>query len=282
MKTMSIQFGVPRAAASLLLLLGALFAPALALRLGDRPTLPDSVAGRAAFERRMSEPHRPLPRPHTSGAVHFDLLAKLLADDRRSTPLCACLAQLDQEQPSFRVATQSHPLLGQPAPDFTLLDHQGRAWRLGELTAAGPVVLVFYLGYGCDACVHNLFEIDADLAKFRALGAEAVAISSDSAAVTCDRFARYGTFGFPVLSDADNLVAKAYGVEAPTADGEAPPRMHATFVVGRDGLVIWANYGTAPFRGNLALLFELRRANRQTSPIDPALASDPPKESRDP
>lgn len=35
----------------------------------------------------------------------------------------------------------------QQAPDFELPDEQGNRVRLGQLTAKGPAVLVFYRGY---------------------------------------------------------------------------------------------------------------------------------------
>lgn len=37
--------------------------------------------------------------------------------------------------------------VGEPAPDFTLIDAGGRALRLSELRGQKPVVLVFYRGY---------------------------------------------------------------------------------------------------------------------------------------
>ncbi len=261
------RFRAAPGSASLALLLAALFAPAYALRLSDQPTSAASVVGREAFERRLREADLPSSIAHTSGKVHFDLLAKLLADDRRGTPQSVWLEQIRAEQPSFQVATQSHPLLGQPAPDFSLLDHQGRSWRLSKLTAAGPVALVFYLGYGCDACVHNLFELNADLARFRALGAQVVAISGDSSEVTCNRFARYGAFDFPTLCDADRQVAQAYGVFESTIEDKPGRSQHATLLIARGGVIHWVNFGDAPFRGNLALLFELRRAGERSSPF---------------
>jgi cytochrome oxidase Cu insertion factor (SCO1/SenC/PrrC family) len=37
--------------------------------------------------------------------------------------------------------------VGQTAPDFTLVDHQGRKVTLSDSRGKNPVVLVFYRGY---------------------------------------------------------------------------------------------------------------------------------------
>lgn len=41
----------------------------------------------------------------------------------------------------------STPEVGQSAPDFTLPDSTGTERRLGELVAAGPLVLIFFRGH---------------------------------------------------------------------------------------------------------------------------------------
>jgi peroxiredoxin len=38
--------------------------------------------------------------------------------------------------------------VGQPAPDFTLVDQHGSAFHLAEAVASGPVVVVFLRGFG--------------------------------------------------------------------------------------------------------------------------------------
>ena len=185
--------------------------------------------------------------------MQFDLLAKLLADDRRSEPANAWLKELDNSQSSLRVATQSHPLLGQPAPEFALDDVNNRAWRLKDHVFKRPVVLVFYLGYYCNACVHNLFELNADLQRFHTLGAEVIAISGDSPDITRQQFKEYGAFNFPVLFDRGHAVARAYGTYEPPTAAKPERVLHGTFLIGRNGRVHWANRGDAPLRGNMAL-----------------------------
>jgi peroxiredoxin len=193
---------------------------------------------------------------HPSGKVHFDVLAKLLADDRRSAPPDAWRRELLDPRAPSQVRTRSHPLLGRPAPDFTLQDHRGRPWNLYRRLAHGPIVLVFYLGYSCVACVHHLFELDADRKRFHRLGGEVAALSGDSPAFTRGQFEKFGGWGFPVLSDPGHAAARSYGMFRTEGQEEL---LHGTFLIGPDGRVRWVQSGDAPFRNNKALLYELAR-----------------------
>jgi peroxiredoxin len=104
-----------------------------------------------------------------------------------------------------------------------------------------------------------LFALSDDIQKFRELGAEVVAVSADPPKETRERFQQYGEFAFPVLSDPGNKVAREYGVFQPAREGREEILQHGTFVIGRDGIVAWAQCGDEPFTGNRTLLYELAR-----------------------
>jgi peroxiredoxin Q/BCP len=214
------------------------------------------------------------PRKHGPETVHFDLLAKLLADDRRSAPADEWVRELSDPNATFRVETQSHQLFAHAAPHFTLYDHLGRPWSLRGQLARGPVVLVFYLGYFCNACVHDLFELNADFERFHTLGAEVVVISGDPPELTRQQFEKYGAFGFPVLSDPDHAVAQSYGTFRPAKNPEPEALLHGTFVVGRDEQVHWVSCGDTPFRVNMALLYELARLENKLPQSEPGLRKE--------
>ncbi len=202
---------------------------------------------------------------HRNGQTQFDLLARYLADDRRSRDLTALLRQADDPASPDRVGSHNHPLLDQPAPLFSLPDSNGQPWNLEARLAKGPVVLVFYLNYGCDACVSSLFELNSDVQVFQALGVDVAAISGDPAKVTERQFQRYGAFSFPVLCDAGHALAREYSVYFP-ADVNSPQRLlHGTFVIGQDRQVKWAHTGDAPFTNSAPLACELTQAQRAFS-----------------
>lgn len=158
------------------------------------------------------------------------------------------------------IPTHHHPLLGRLAPDFELADIEGKICNLRELRNGKPVVLIFYYGYHCIACVRQLFNVNKELSLFHEVGAQVVAISADPPELTRRRFQQYGSFGFPVLSDPGNKVAQAYLVFKGVQDGEiADSFRHGTFVIDRNGVVQWVNIGDAPFRRNSALLCQLAK-----------------------
>jgi peroxiredoxin len=185
------------------------------------------------------------------------LLAKLLADDRRAADPAEWLRPLADHGSALPIETQNHRLMGCLAPAFSLKNHRDQAWSLESHFAGRAVVLVFYLGYYCDACVHHLFELNADCARFQALGAEIVAVSGDSPAATREQFERFGGFQFTVLSDPEHAVARSYGTFQPATFAETEKVLHGTFVIGPDRLVQWAHCGEAPFRDVTALLATL-------------------------
>jgi peroxiredoxin Q/BCP len=199
----------------------------------------------------------PAPERDLAAEAHADL------ERRQYRPLSAPLEALVTDETYKPVPTQAHPLLGQPAPDFTLTDTDDKPWTLSEKLRDGPVVLVFYYGYHCNHCVSQLFALNKDIEKFRELGATVVAVSADTAALTRQRYKKYGAFAFPVLSDPGDAVAEKYGTFAPSPKpGEDGDLMHGTFLIDRQGRVVWANRGDGPFTENRTLLVQLRRCDR--------------------
>ncbi|MGL4461123.1 MAG: peroxiredoxin family protein [Planctomycetia bacterium] len=179
---------------------------------------------------------------------------------RKAAPLSAPLAELLASPDLYVQPSQEHPLVGKPAPDFTLMNHRREPIALADLKAAGPVVVVFYNGYACDHCVAQLFGLHEDAARFQELGATIVAVSDDPPETTEERFGQYGPFVFPTLSDPDHAAGAAYGTYYPAADGAPPRAYHGTFVVDRKGTVVWAELGDQPFLGNKTLLYELAKS----------------------
>lgn len=122
---------------------------------------------------------------------------------------------------------------GDKAPDFELSDETGATRRLSDFLANGPVVLYFYpmaLTPGCTAESCHFRDLASE---FGAFNAQRVGISADKVDKQ-KRFSEKHQFDFPLLSDPDKSVAKAYGVRR----GPGPiPNKRSTFVIGTDGLV---------------------------------------------
>ena len=187
-----------------------------------------------------------------SGNVSRDAREYLQAVGAQSTASRAARWRLD---PAFApVPSQPHPLLGQPAPEFELPDSQKRPRSLAATRALGPVVLVFYYGFQCSHCVAQLYQVDYDFGEFDKLGVQVLALCADSPEHSNRQMSRHGRFGFPLLSDADNRVASLYGVFTPATGERDEDLQHGTFVIDRDGRVVWAQRGYEPFTDNATLL----------------------------
>jgi peroxiredoxin Q/BCP len=122
---------------------------------------------------------------------------------------------------------------GDKAPDFELSDETGTTRSLSEWLADGPVVLFFYpmaLTKGCTAESCHFRDLAGEFAQ---VGAQRVGISADKVEKQ-KRFSDKHQFDYPLLSDPDKSVAKAYGVRR----GPGPiPNKRTTFVIGADGLI---------------------------------------------
>jgi peroxiredoxin len=178
----------------------------------------------------------------------------------KEPPLSEPLRQILTDPEFVPQPTQAHPLLGQPAADFTLTDDRQQPVSLERLRQEGPVVLIFYYGYYCSHCVAQLFSMQEDLALFRELGAQVVAVSADPPELTAKRYKEFGRFDFTVISDPENRLARQYGIYEPPAAGRPALLDHATFVIAPDGRVWWVNHGAEPFLDNKTLLVEVARA----------------------
>ncbi len=194
----------------------------------------------------------------STGNVRKDAQAYLAAVQKQR--LTEGLSMILAESGFQPAESQSHSLLNTIAPEFALPDHKNNEQRLSVLGKDRPTVVVFYLGYGCSHCVAQLLALDEDLHYFKELDADIVAISSDSSEHTAEKYKEYGEFHFPVLADVDYAVSQDWGVYRPETDEKPEFMNHGTFVVDRNGKVIWSILGKEPFLDNKSLLHVIARS----------------------
>lgn len=99
---------------------------------------------------------------------------------------------------------------GQRAPAFTLNDQHGRAHSLSAY-AGRPVVLYFYPKDDTPGCTTEVCEFRDTLPNFESSGAVVLGASILDEKSKARFAAKHGVT-FPLLADADNRVAEAYGV----------------------------------------------------------------------
>lgn len=125
--------------------------------------------------------------------------------------------------------------VGDLAPDFSLADDTGATRTLSGLLADGPVVLFFYPLASSGGCTAESCHFRDLAGEFAAVGAQRVGISADS--VDKQRtFSTTNSFDYPLLSDPDGSVAKAF--DARRAWLPVAPVKRRTFVIDTDRRVL--------------------------------------------
>ena len=116
------------------------------------------------------------------------------------------------------------------APEIALPGDDGEVVRLSRLRERGPVVVAFFRG-AFDGWAKAAL---ADLEEARRGGAVVIAISGDPRGELAGLKRQLG-LGFPLLSDADLSITRAFGV----LDEETGSPHPSVFVVAPDGRVTW-------------------------------------------
>lgn len=123
--------------------------------------------------------------------------------------------------------------VGNRAPVFTLPDTDGRSVELTKLLERGPVILAFYPKAFTPGCTKQNQNFREKFSDVEARGAQVVGISTDSVE-TQRRFKAELKLPYPLLSDADGAVSRAYSGTMPVV-GVAN---RANFVIGQDGTIL--------------------------------------------
>lgn len=143
--------------------------------------------------------------------------------------------------------------VGQTAPDFTLADPDGQQRRLSDLRGT-PVIVYFYPAAFTPGCTTEACDFRDNLGSFQSAGYEVLGISPDPVSKLRE-FADAEQLSFPLMSDEDAAVAKAWGawgqktVNGRTFDG----LIRSTVVLDADGLVSAVEYNVDP-NGHVARL----------------------------
>ena len=101
--------------------------------------------------------------------------------------------------------------IGQRVPDFSLPDTDKKERKLSEFTQKGKTVLLFFPFAFSGVCDKEMCVFRDGAARLNSLNAQVVGISVDSL-FALKVFAQTYDLRFPLLSDFNKKVTKAYGV----------------------------------------------------------------------
>lgn len=129
-------------------------------------------------------------------------------------------------------ATPTELKVGNPAPQVSGKDETGKAVSFAELYQKGKVLVFFYPKANTSGCTAQACSLRDAYEKLKAEKVHVVGVSTDKIADQ-EAFKKKHRLPYPLISDTDKVVAKAFGV--PVTMGFASRQ--AFLVV--DGKIAW-------------------------------------------
>src|SRR5260370_9379243 len=135
--------------------------------------------------------------------------------------------------------------VGDEAPDFTLEDMQGNQVSLSATRGKMATVLVFYRGYWCPFCAHQLSELRSLLKTDEQVRVLAVSVADhEKTKQLTEKIAAdgNGAVNYTMLRDPGHKVIDAYGLHDPAYDGKRFDGIPhpAVYVIDKNGRVTLA------------------------------------------
>lgn len=115
--------------------------------------------------------------------------------------------------------------VGLTAPDFTLVDLEGKSWKLSDLR--GQVVLVNFWATWCPPCLEEMPSMEKLYRSMPPDSFKMMAILYKDEAAAAQRLTSTKGYTFPVLLDPEEKTGQAYGVTG----------VPETFVIDRIGVL---------------------------------------------
>jgi len=138
--------------------------------------------------------------------------------------------------------------VGSKAHDFTLKTKNADGLKDVKLSAnfgtKQTVLLFFPLAY-TSVCTQEMCDVTSGLDRYAGLNAEVYAISVDSP-FSQEAWAKQNNIKITLLSDLNKTVIKAYQVLFPMLAGVGDTAARAAFVIGKDGVVKYAEQTPTP------------------------------------
>lgn len=138
--------------------------------------------------------------------------------------------------------------VGTKAPDFTLKSKTAEGLidvKLSDNFGKHQTVLLFFPLAYTGVCTQEMCDVTTGLSAYENLGAKVIAISVDSP-FTQEAWAQANKIKLTIVSDLNKDTTKAYGVLFPMLAGIGDTSARAAFVIGKDGVVKYAEQTATP------------------------------------
>ncbi|HYD84698.1 MAG TPA: redoxin domain-containing protein [Opitutus sp.] len=138
--------------------------------------------------------------------------------------------------------------IGSKAPDFTLKTKTAdglKDIKLSDNFGQQQTVLLFFPLAFTGVCTQEMCDQSAGLGDYEKLGAKVIAISVDSPFAQ-EAWAKANKISLTIVSDLNKEVTKAYDVVFPMLAGVGDTAARAAFVIGKDGVIKYAEQTPTP------------------------------------
>lgn len=138
--------------------------------------------------------------------------------------------------------------VGTKAPDFTLKSKTAEGLKdikLSDNFGQRQTVLLFFPLAFTGVCTQEMCDQTAGLGDYEKLGANVIAISVDSPFAQ-EAWAKANGIKLTIVSDLNREVTKAYDVLFPMLAGVGDTAARAAFVIGKDGVIKYAERTPTP------------------------------------
>ncbi len=130
-------------------------------------------------------------------------------------------------------------IVGERAPDFTLKDQNDKEVKLSDFHGK-KILLAFYVADWSPVCGPEMKCFSDDIGKLREHDISVVGISVDSV-WSHKAWSEQMGISFPILSDFDKNVSKAYGLLRPEGFSE-----RAYILIDEHGIIKWRHVMPQP------------------------------------
>lgn len=146
-----------------------------------------------------------------------------------------CLALcLGWASPAAALLEGSKLKKGQPAPDFTLKDLEGKTWKLSDLKGKKIVMIDFWATW-CNICKREMPILQKVYQEYQGKGVEFFGIALDENVAAIGKVVRDKGVTYPVLVDQDTKVA----TEIYQLSGPIPYKV----VIDQAGTIVYDHVG---------------------------------------
>lgn len=138
--------------------------------------------------------------------------------------------------------------VGINAPDFTLKTKTAdglKDVKLSDHFGKQPVVLLFFPLAFTGVCTQEMCDVSGGLGAYSGLGAAVYGISVDSPFAQ-EAWAKANKITVTLLSDLNKSATKSYDVVFPMLAGVGDTSARAAFVIGKDGVIKYAEQTPTP------------------------------------